>query len=158
MKIMEHLWVTQNNNSKVQKETKEEEGKKTPLKIKAWQSFSLIPSAHPGSWFSQQMSRDSGQTKKKKKVCNDVNIRSQLNTQALTNRVSWCEAGKWAEFALFSQGNFCSLTSVSLSASSAPGRGKVSSLHRSHPSPHPHPQHAHTLQRRPALTPLLYLF
>lgn len=49
------------------------------------------------------------------KVWNDVNTRSQLATQALTNCVSQCKAEKWADFALLSLGNICSLTSVSLS-------------------------------------------
>ena len=76
------------------------------------------------------MSGDAG----RKKVCNDVNIRGQLDTRALTNCVSQCKAEIWADFCPPLSGEFL-FSDICVSASSAPGRGKVSSLHRSRTPP-----------------------
>lgn len=76
------------------------------------------------------------------KGCNDVNAQSQLDTQALTNCVSQYKDERWADFALLSLGNFCSLTSVSPLL-----QGEAKYLHSITPT---------ARQHQPALTPLLF--
>lgn len=118
--------LLKNNDSKVHKRDQT----KVTLQIKSVTISSCSAHLHTQGHGARSTCPGIEGKKKKTCACNDVNIRSQLNT--LAKCVSWSRAEKWAESALFSLGNFCSLTSVSLPASSG---GKVAALLPPRPLP-----------------------